>query len=242
MIVMNYKDKEWLYHQHVTLNKSYTKIAKEFNLGRNTIQRWVKKLGIINPTPPQYRRDNSNPPVKINCALCGKEREVKHAKFINGYGRFCSESCAAKSRYANGGGEKLKAGNAEFFQTDEGKALLSKNGVQTAVNFKNGPLRTSIEIKMADELSARGIEYIEQRNLGDKFLLDFFLPEYGIVIECDGDYWHRLPSSIRRDKAKNAYIKACDLSLYRFWESEINTDVGACVDVVMAEINTLDVI
>jgi len=98
--------------------------------------------------------------------------------------------------------------------------------------------RTSIEIKMAEELSRRGIEYIEQYNLGNKFALDFFLPEYGIVIECDGDYWHRLPSTVKRDRAKNAYIRACGYSLYRFWESEINTDVEACVDIVMAEINS----
>lgn len=238
----DYRNKDWLFHQHVTLNKSYTKIANEFNIGRNTVQRWVKKLGIINPTPPQHRRENSHPPVVINCEECGKERKVKYAKYIKGYGRFCSESCAAKHRYANGGGEKIRAGRDMFFQTDEGKELLSKNGVQTALRFQGRDKRTSIEVKMADELTSRGIEYEEQRNLGDKFLLDFFLPEYNIVIECDGDYWHRLPSSIRRDKAKNAYVKACGLSLYRFWESEINTDVGACVDVVLARINERDVI
>jgi very-short-patch-repair endonuclease len=102
--------------------------------------------------------------------------------------------------------------------------------------------RTSIEIKMADELNSRGIEYIDQHNLGNKFALDFFLPKYNIVIECDGNYWHTLPDVVKRDKSKNAYIKACDLSLYRFWESEINMDVGACVDVVMAEINTIDAV
>jgi very-short-patch-repair endonuclease len=241
IVMDDYKNKEWLHHQHVTLNKSYTKIAKEFNIGRNTVQRWVKKLGIINPTPPQYRRDNSNPPVTINCENCGKERKVKHAKFINGYGRFCSESCASKFRYANGGGDKLMAGNAIFFQTEEGKQKRRECGVKGALVCSEGK-RTSIEIKMADELASRGIEYEEQRNLGDKFLLDFFLPEYNIVIECDGDYWHRLPSSIRRDKAKNAYIKACDLSLFRFWESEINTDVGACVDVVLTKINEMEAI
>jgi very-short-patch-repair endonuclease len=239
---MDYRNKEWLFHQHVTLNKSYTKIAKEFNIGRNTVQRWVKKLNIVNPTPPQYRRDNSNPPVLINCELCGKERKVKYAKVANGYGRFCSESCAAKTRYANGGGEKLLEGNKEYFSTPEGKAKRSQNGVKSALKFSKRNIRTSIEIKMAEELSSRGIEYVEQRNLGDKFLLDFFLPEYGIVIECDGDYWHRLPKSIRRDKAKNAYVKACGYSLYRFWESEINADVGACVDVVLAEINEIDAI
>ncbi len=102
--------------------------------------------------------------------------------------------------------------------------------------------RTSIEIKMADELGVRGIKYIEQYNLGDKFRLDFLLPEYGIVVECDGDYWHTKPEVAKRDKSKNAYIKACGFSLYRFWEREINADVEACVDIVLAEINAREAV
>lgn len=102
--------------------------------------------------------------------------------------------------------------------------------------------RTSIEVKMADELNSRQINYEEQYVLGNKFALDFFLPEYGIVIECDGNYWHTLPDVAKRDKSKNAYIKACGYSLYRFWESEINADVGACVDIVLAEINEKEAI
>jgi very-short-patch-repair endonuclease len=102
--------------------------------------------------------------------------------------------------------------------------------------------KTSIEIKMAEELKNRQIEYIEQYNLGDKFTLDFFLPEFNIVIECDGNYWHTLPEVVKRDKSKNAYVKACGFSLYRFWESEINKDVEFCVDIVMAEINEKEAI
>jgi very-short-patch-repair endonuclease len=139
--------------------------------------------------------------------------------------------------------QKLNQGHREFYSTPEGKALRSANGVKSVlIQAKNKTRRTSIEIKMADELSARGIEYIEQYSLGNKFALDFFLPEYGIVIECDGDYWHRLPKAILRDKAKNAYVKACGFSMYRFWESEINRDVEACVDLVMAEINAKEAI
>lgn len=107
-----------------------------------------------------------------------------------------------------------------------------------ALGRRNVPNKsTSIEIKMAEELTRRGIKYADQYNLGDKFRLDFFLPEFNIVIECDGDYWHNLPEVVIRDKRKNSYIKACDFSLYRFWEHEINTDVEACVDIVFAEIN-----
>jgi very-short-patch-repair endonuclease len=134
--------------------------------------------------------------------------------------------------------EKLNEGHKRFFSTPEGKAMRSANGVKSVLKQShNKNNRTSIEIKMANELNARRIEYIEQYNLGNKFALDFLLPEYGIVIECDGDYWHRLPKNMARDKSKNAYVKACGFSLYRFWESEINADVEACVDVVMAEIN-----
>lgn len=96
---------------------------------------------------------------------------------------------------------------------------------------------TSIEIKVVEELKRRGIEYEDQYNFGDKFRPDFLLPEFKIIIECDGDYWHNLPEVIARDKRKDAYYKACGYSVYHFWEHEINTDVEACVDVVLAEIN-----
>jgi very-short-patch-repair endonuclease len=137
--------------------------------------------------------------------------------------------------------KRLNEGHTKYFSTPEGKKKRIENGVKAMTNFSKNK-RTSIEIKMAEELALREIEYIEQYNLGNKFALDFFLPEYNIVIECDGDYWHRRPEAIGRDKSRNAYIKACGFPLFRFWESEINTDVEACVDVVMAEINAREAI
>ena len=119
------------------------------------------------------------------------------------------------------------------------KACCSDECVLSYARSRIVSKRTSIEIAIAKELSEREITYIEQYNLGNKFSLDFFLPEHNIVIECDGDYWHNLPEVVRRDKAKNAYIKACGLSLYRFWEHEINKDTEACVDMVMKEINSV---
>jgi very-short-patch-repair endonuclease len=231
------KDREWLYHQYITLNKSYDEISEEFNIGKTTIARWVKKHGLIK----EYKRKNAHPPVIITCKYCGKHREEKYAKIQSGWGKFCSQSCASKYRIENHGMEKLLEGHRRFVNSEEGKRLLRQNGVKAALAFSKNR-RTSIEKAMANELDSRGIKYIEQYNLGNKFALDFFLPEYNIVIECDGDYWHRRPEAIKRDKAKNAYIKACGLSLYRFWESEINEDVGACVDIVMVEINEKEAI
>ncbi|WP_164745631.1 DUF559 domain-containing protein [Neobacillus mesonae] len=137
--------------------------------------------------------------------------------------------CGKSSTYSPYTYRKIQEGKQKPCCNNECALALSRRSVKFS--------STSIEVKMANELSVRGIEYIEQYILGDKFRLDFLLPEYNIVIECDGNYWHTLPKTVKRDKAKNAYIKACGFSLYRFWESEINSDVESCVDVVMAEIN-----
>ncbi len=237
------QDREWLYEQYIVLNKSYDTIADEFNIGKTTVARWVGKHGLYKSTPQQFRgkRSHHRPGVVMSCKICGKKTTQKYTKVANGQGRFCSESCAAKYRYHYMGiGEKIQAGHDEYFSTEEGKRKRVEMGVKShAVNA--GIKRTSIEIKMAEELDKRKIEYIEQYNLGDKFALDFFIPEYNIVIECDGDYWHNLPDVKKRDKSKNAYIKACGFPLFRFWEREINANVSECVDEVVALIDEINV-
>lgn len=132
-------------------------------------------------------------------------------------------------------------GHKKFFSTEEGKRIRQRNGVLTAKAIGSGR-STSIEIKMAEELRRRGIDFVEQYNLDGKFLPDFYIPKYNIIIECDGDYWHSLHKVVERDARKSEYIKSKGISLYRFWESEINESVEACVDIVLAEINEREAI
>lgn len=236
-----YKDEKWLYHQYIELGKSYDTIASEFNIGKTTVARYIKKYGITPKESVHFRgkyKDREQA-VEISCKQCGNNVKKKpaHVKRGGNYAKFCSPSCATKWQYANTDfGEKAITAYKQLLATPEGKLAHQERSMKGYLAASSGK-RTSIEIKMAEELTARGIEYIEQYNLGDKFALDFFIPEYNIVIECDGDYWHTRPEAIRRDKRKNAYVKACGFSMYRFWEREINADVEACVDVVMAEIN-----
>jgi len=236
-----YKDEQWLYHQYIELGKSYNTIAKEFNIGKTTVARYIKRFGITPEENVHFRgkyKDREKA-VTIACKQCGEQAKKKpaHVKRGGNYAKFCSPSCATKWQFANTDlRERIREGFDEYMQTPEGKSAHQERSMKGYFAASSGK-RTSIEVKMAEELTARGIEYIEQYNLGDKFALDFFIPEYNIVIECDGDYWHTRPEAICRDKRKNAYVKACGFSMYRFWEREINADVEACVDIVMAEIN-----
>lgn len=130
---------------------------------------------------------------------------------------------------------RLYKGREDFQETEEGRKALYYAGVQ-AVKSQRGR-SSSIEIKMRDELTSRLIPFVEQYPIGNRFVSDFYIPKYNIIIECDGNYWHNLPEVKERDKMKNELIKNEGRSLYRFWESEINESVEACVDVVMIEIN-----
>lgn len=97
-----------------------------------------------------------------------------------------------------------------------------------ALQSQRGP--TSIERKMMNALNIAGIEYQFQKEIGRKFLCDFALSHYPIIIECDGIYWHSRPSAIRRDKSKDAYLKKCGYTVLRFTDKQINSDMDGCIN------------
>ena len=92
--------------------------------------------------------------------------------------------------------------------------------------FKN----TSIELKVEAELIKRGINYQKQVPLCKIAVVDFYLPEYRIVIQADGDYWHKYPFGKERDKKQDAVLTFNGFNVYRFWECEINKSVENCIN------------
>ena len=89
---------------------------------------------------------------------------------------------------------------------------------------------TSIEIKVEQELIKRGINYQKQVPLCNIAVVDFYLPEYRIVIQCDGDYWHNLPGRQDRDRQQDAVLTFNGFNVCRFWEHEINESVEKCLN------------
>lgn len=89
---------------------------------------------------------------------------------------------------------------------------------------------TKIELKMEAELQRRGINYEKQVPLCKVARVDFYLPEYRIVIQCDGDYWHNLPKVKERGIKQDSVLTFNGFNVYRFWEHEIKESVEYCVD------------
>ena len=78
--------------------------------------------------------------------------------------------------------------------------------------------------------------YINRSNF--KKIYDFYLPQYNILIEIDGDFWHCNPYTkfalpecksqelnLINDKIKNEWALNNGYKLLRFWENDINNNI-----------------
>jgi very-short-patch-repair endonuclease len=147
--------------------------------------------------------------IKHNCIDCGKEISYKAKK---------CKKCSSK---LNRLGKVQTKKTRQIIRDKLIKRMLTNGG-----NYKN----TLIEIIMKRVLSNLKIKFIHQFPIRNKngtyrFLVDFYLPKYNLIIECDGDYWHNLPNIKKRDKIKNKWFNDNKYKILRFSESKIKNDL-----------------
>jgi very-short-patch-repair endonuclease len=108
----------------------------------------------------------------------------------------------------------------------------TKNKIREwVVNHPNRKFKdTSIELRVENELQRKNINYQKQVPLCNIAIVDFYLPEYRIVIQCDGDYWHSRLIQKERDERQDKVLIFNGFNVYRFWEHEINKDVSKCIN------------
>ena len=87
------------------------------------------------------------------------------------------------------------------------------------------PLKdSSIEIKIQNFLKELGIEFFthQHMNITHDYQCDIFIPSMNLVIECDGDYWHKYPIGRDIDKVRTEELIEKGFKVLRLWEFEIN--------------------
>ncbi len=76
---------------------------------------------------------------------------------------------------------------------------------------------TSLESMTRSVLMQLQVTYEQEVKIG-RYSVDFLLPQFRLIIECDGAHWHR---NHRRDTRKNRYIKSQGFRLLRLDEVSI---------------------
>lgn len=96
---------------------------------------------------------------------------------------------------------------------------------------------TGPEIIFAELLNTEGILYETQKIVGNK-IFDFYLPDYNLIVEVDGCYYHANPKiypdgqlnnmqkkNKKNDLYKNALASTMGYKLERFWETDLKENI-----------------
>jgi very-short-patch-repair endonuclease len=104
-----------------------------------------------------------------------------------------------------------------WFQTPE---AIRKRAEATA-RAERERKSSSIELTVRVALAAMGIRFIRSYPV-ESFIVDIYVPDLLLAIECDGSYWHA-GEALKHDARKDAALRAAGLTVLRLAESEIRS-------------------
>ncbi len=84
-------------------------------------------------------------------------------------------------------------------------------------------------------LNGMGIKFIKHKPIIDiihKYQCDIFI-DPDIIIECDGDYYHKYPEGREIDKIRVKELKDGGYKVLRFWERDINNNLESCKNKIL---------
>ncbi len=174
---------------------------------------------------PMYGKDSWNK------GLTKENSEILFLISKNRLGTTFSEE--TKKKQSDSAKKREIHGHTGKKHTEETKQVLRD---KTLANIKKGIFKhtkTKPHICLASILEELDIKYEEEKIL-DKWCFDFYLIDYDIYLEADGDYFHSNPKRYPngpesktqkrnnyRDNIKNSFCKEKKITCKRFWESDI---------------------
>ena len=120
--------------------------------------------------------------------------------------------------------------------SDTYRTIMNQNNEKSLICSKPQAL-------VDDMLKQCGIQYVREYNI-NYYHVDNYLPDYNLMIEVQGDYWHQSPlleanvqfkdKNVRiKDKAKHTYVKNhYNLEILYLWESDINNNPTKCIELI----------
>lgn len=88
---------------------------------------------------------------------------------------------------------------------------------------------TKIEVKIQMFLKELGYEYFTHQymNINHAYQCDILVPALNMVVECDGDYWHKYPIGNEIDHIRTKELLEKGFKVLRLWEHNIRVmDIG----------------
>lgn len=165
----------------------------------------------------------------VMCSCCNKKTYKEKNWFEKDLKPYCSQICFGKikSRKQIDSIKKIGLNNKGKIYTLEHKNKISKKRKKL---IREGKIRmefpkedTKIEVKVQNFLKTLEIDFFTHQymKIDHGYLCDVFIPSMNLVIECDGDYWHKYPTGMEIDHIRTRELIEKGFKVLRLWENEI---------------------
>lgn len=163
-------------------------------------------------------------------------------------------SAETRKKQSEAAKKRLIPGNLGKRHSEESKEKMRQNTLRMIKDGRFKQTKTKPCIAFARLLQKNNIKF-EEEKLIKHWSVDFYLIDFDIYIEIDGDYFHSNPKiypcgpktktqkiNYSRDLSKNKYFNENNLRLLRIWESDIlnNEDIIICKLNQLLELNSWD--
>lgn len=161
---------------------------------------------------------------KLTCPQCKKEFLVSPS--IAFKRKFCTKKC--KDDYERDYVKRRCKNCKKYFFLPRWEVNKGKGTFCSRKCFQDYNGETSIEALVRKALEKKGINFKQEERIG-KYYADFLISDLKLIIECDGEYWHRSSFAKNRDLRKDKFLMVNGYEIYRFTEKEIKESKGNCV-------------
>lgn len=213
--------------------------GKSFDVSKKSDQKFCSTSCQHKWQKTQVGKDNPRcTQVEIECEYCKKPYSVKLYKTENGQHNFCSNECR-RNWYSN-----------IWSQSDEWKDISKQRAVKILASGKIPFTTSTPQIAINDLLKDLNIQY-KNEYACKYFSIDNYLPEFNLMIEVMGDFWHCNPLTyknikqevqvkrIPKDKVKHTYIKNhYNIEILYLWENDINNNIELCKKLILKYISS----
>lgn len=154
--------------------------------------------------------------VVLSCQNCGKQISVPPSK--SKLVKYCSKVC--HDDFMRDYVEKICKNCHQKFQLPRWELNKGRGSFcsrECYIEFKG---ETLIEKKIRLALTSARIRFSQETMIG-VYRADFLIPGKNTIIECDGDYWHKIPGATEKDQRKDKYLSHLGYKVIRVAESHI---------------------
>jgi very-short-patch-repair endonuclease len=101
---------------------------------------------------------------------------------------------------------------------------MRANGVKSIITQLKNKKPTKLELLGKQIMDEVGLEYLEQVEMFNKFIVDVLIESKKTVIQWDGEYWHKMKKNRDRDISQDKYLAKCGYKVLRYTDKQIKKD------------------